>query len=173
MPGRAGAGLHHPPTVPRALPAFWEEKQGVCTTQCFYSAACISWYGIQQTAWLCRGMGKEKMNVLTKECCFSSVQPVGSQVLRNHFLHPCWRALFLSCFVLTYSYRVPSFLRSQIVGMLTPKLELMLISLPINLFFKWGCKSGMWSLLPFIFLFCLFCCCLKKRLCENTCLVAN
>lgn len=32
-------------------------------TQCFDFAIYISWHGIQQTAWLCRGMGKGKMNV--------------------------------------------------------------------------------------------------------------
>lgn len=90
--------------------------------------------------------------VLTKECCFGSVQPVGSQMLRSHFPHPCWRALFLSCSVMTYSYRVPSSLRSQIIGMLTLKLELMLINLPIKGFFLNATVNQACE--PFFHLFC-------------------
>lgn len=86
MPEEEGMGFI---TLPASTGLWWpSERENKEKTNC---AACISWCSIQEVQG--NGEGEDEC-VLTEECCFGSVQPVGSHMLRSHFLHPCWRALF-------------------------------------------------------------------------------
>lgn len=98
MPGELGMGFI---TLSVSTGLWWEKTRSMCDT---VLRLCSSYLLLQHVGNCLVGQGNgrgEDECVLTKEWCFGSVQSVGSQMLRSHFLHPCWRALLLSCSVMT------------------------------------------------------------------------